>query len=319
MNTILIPIQFWLAITLPVMAAFAPFIVYGNDIVLKWASLAVSPLIYVISSILILGLLSQLGRHGLIEGKFARTNEDVTYRIRRRYTSMWTFLFYFKPLYFLVLSIPSLKFLAFRLFGYKGNLNFVVYPDTWLRDLPVLSIGQNAYLSNKASVATNICLMDGRILVEGIGIGEKACVGHNTIVGPGTRIGDATEIDASVTSGLRVMYGDKVKVGELCGIQHGVKIEDEAVIEAVCVIGLRCRIGPGVKISEGSHIHTGTRIRDQKEADQYFSQETGAMSRARESVLVRLAGQLGLSDDKSKRAGIDEGQLEDKKLNRDIT
>ncbi|MGE3388350.1 MAG: hypothetical protein AB7K41_16615, partial [Bdellovibrionales bacterium] len=214
MNKFLIPIQFWLATTVPVVMAFAPLMIQ-MPLPYKVAILVLAPLVLVVGLITIMGILSRLGLKGLIEGKFERTDQDDVYRVRRRYTSMWTYLFYFKPVYFLVLAVPSLKWLAFRLFGYQGQLNFVVYPDTWLRDLPVLDIGKSAYLSNKSSIATNICLMDGRILVEGIQIGEKACVGHGTLIGPGTRLGDASEIDASTTSGLRVFYGKNVKVGEL--------------------------------------------------------------------------------------------------------
>ncbi|MGE3388122.1 MAG: hypothetical protein AB7K41_15435, partial [Bdellovibrionales bacterium] len=144
------------------------------------------------------------------------------------------------------------------------------------------------------------------------------CVGHGTLIGPGTRLGDASEIDASTTSGLRVFYGKNVKVGELCGIQHGVKIEDNVIIEAVCTIGLRCRIGEGVKIVEGSHIHTGTRIRNQKEADQYFSQESGTMSKARESVMAKLSARLEMTGDKQHRVDRDETKVGTTKINRDV-
>lgn len=291
----LIYFYIWLCFSVPALVAFAgPFIVEST--ILKILFLTLAPIVYIVSTVLTCGLLAQTGKAGLVEGKFNRTISDPMYFRRRLHATPWTYIFYFKPLYFICLSIAPLKSLLFRLFGYKGQLDFVAYPDTWLRDLPVLDIGAGAYLSNKSSIATNICLMDGRILVEGIKIGKKSCVGHATLIGPGTTMGEEVEIDASTTSGLRVNFGNKVKIGEMCGIQHGVKIEDGAVIEATCVIGLRCRIGPNIRIIEGSHLHTGTRIKTQTEADLYFSEETGALSKARKMTLTRIASGIKAFD-----------------------
>lgn len=287
MRQLAITFQFIFCLSLPFAVSVWPFTFWADSQFNFIAFLAV-PVAYILLTVLTCGGVSRFGTKAIHNGKLERSLDNLQYFKRRLHAGPWTFLFYFKPLYFLVLSISPLKWLAFRLFGYNGNLDFTVYPDTWLRDLPVLNIGKGAYLSNKSSIATNICLMDGRILVEGIHIGKKSCVGHNTLIGPGTKMGDQVELGASITSGIRVKFGNKVKVYELCGIQHGVTIEDGAILEAVSLIGLRCKIGKNIRIKEGSHIHTGTKIETQAEADKLYSDETGALTKKRNHALQKL-------------------------------
>ena len=33
---------------------------------------------------------------------------------------------------------------VFRIFGYRGSMDFTIYPDTWIRDLPLLDFGEGA-------------------------------------------------------------------------------------------------------------------------------------------------------------------------------
>jgi hypothetical protein len=48
--------------------------------------------------------------------------------------------------------------LAFRLLGHRGSLDFKVDPDTWIRDLPLRDLGPGAYVSNRATLGTNMVL-----------------------------------------------------------------------------------------------------------------------------------------------------------------
>ena len=284
----------FLCFALPFVLCFLPFeLIEDKTLRLVWL-LLVAPT-YVLMNIVVAGLISRFGLSGLKEGKFNRDVSDSSYFKRRIHATPWTYLFYFKPVYYLMLSNSFLRHIGLRLFGYKGNTNFTVYPDTWLRDVPLLDIGKDAYLSNKSSIATNICLMDGRILVEGIKIGDSSCVGHSTLIGPGTKLGSEVELGADITSGIRVKYGDRVKVYEKCGIQHGVLIEEDAVIEGGAVLGLRTKIGKGVRIREGSHIHAGIRIKTQEEADALYSEETGALTRKKNLVAQQLKEAFGES------------------------
>jgi hypothetical protein len=105
-------------------------------------------------------------RKAIVPGKFPRDTGHFVYGPRRLYGLLWTLLYYSGPLYWLILTVKPLKSLVLRAFGYTGSLNFVVYPDTWIRDLPFLRIRDGAYLSNKATIGTNICLPDGTIVVD---------------------------------------------------------------------------------------------------------------------------------------------------------
>lgn len=264
---------------------------------LTW--LVLSPVIFIVGFLVVAGLISRAGLSAIKNGRIERTVKNWKYFKRRLHAGPWTMLYYFKPVYHLVLSIKPLRWLAFRLFGYKGDLDFTIYPDTWFRDLPVMKISSGAYLSNNSSIAPNICLMDGTILVDGIRVGKNSVVGHGALIGPGTRIGENSEIATKVTSGIRVRVGNDVKVHEVTGIQHGVVIEDGATIEAVSLLGLRSRIGKGVRVKEGSHIHSGVRLRTQQEADEYYSEETGALTRKRTLLSEQLEEAL-----KGGRSGI---------------
>lgn len=294
MRQLLIWIISGLCLVLPFLATIIPLdFTSGNS---RYVWMTFIPIVFLVSFVVVAGALSRLGLRGLREGRFKRDIADYDYFLRRVHATPWTILYYFVPVYSIVLSVGPLKALAFRLFGYKGNLNFTVYPDTWLRDIPILDFGQGVYLSNKSSIATNICLMDGTIMVDGIQIGAHSCVGHGTLIGPGTKMAEKVELGANITSGIRVKYGKGSKVYEMCGIQHGVVIGENAIIEGGAILGLRTRIGNGVRIKEGSHIHTGLKIQNQEEADKYFSDETGAMTKRRLELAIKVGAKYTSAD-----------------------
>lgn len=140
-----------------------------------WVSLALiamAPL----SFLLVAGGLSQLHSRKVVEGRFPLDTGDPRYFHRRLYGLCWTSVYYSGPVYYMVLSLPLLRKLVFRLFGYRGNMNFTVYPDTWIRDLPLLDIGEGAYLSNKATIGTNmIFYRNGERFIE---VGAIKLVGN---------------------------------------------------------------------------------------------------------------------------------------------
>jgi hypothetical protein len=132
-----------------------------------WPALLIAPLVYTLCFVLTAGALSLPFQSGIIAGKFPRDLRHPVYRKRRFYGLCWTSVYYFKPLYFLCLTIPWLKWATFRLFGYRGQMDFTIYPDTWIRDLPLLELGRGAYIANRATLGTNIPLSNGKVRLLG--------------------------------------------------------------------------------------------------------------------------------------------------------
>jgi len=166
----------------------------------------------------------------------------------------WTALYYCGPLYHAVLAIPLAKRVVFRLFGYRGSLDFQTYPDTWIRDLPLLSIGKGAYLSNKATISPNMCLKNGKIIVLPVSIGARTMIGHLTMIAPGADIGPDSEV------GVGAAIGVNVCVGAHSLVAPGVYLDHDSVIGERCVIGTRAYIGRKTVIRGGLRVPPGAVI-----------------------------------------------------------
>lgn len=262
-----------------------PFILLENaSSIYRMLYLAAAPLVFIVSLATIAGVLSNVAKKGIVPGKFPREPLHPVYLMRRIFNGCWTQLFYFKPVYSAVLAIPLLRTFVFRLFGYKGNMNFVVYPDTWLRDLPLLDIGNGVYLSNRATIGTNICLNDGHILVQGIKFEEKALIGHLAVVGPGSLFGARCELGVSATCGLRVKVNSDSKIGPKAGVNHGAKIGKNTKIGSNSYIGIKTFIGDNIEISSAAVIPDGTTVNTQAEANEYFSAEIKVLKATADNV-----------------------------------
>jgi len=236
---------------------------------------ALFPFLFVPTFITLAGGLSRLAHSKIIPGRFPREAFHKIYGWRRVYGLCWTQVFYFKPLYAISLAVPRFKTYMLRLFGYKGpSTSFVVYPDTWLRDLPVLDIGKDAYLANRSTIGTNICLNDNTILVDSIRIRDKGLVGHLAVLAPGCCIETGAEIGVVTSIGLRSWIGPKVAIKPNCLINHGCNLEEGCEIGTRSYIGLRVRIGKGVKVPAGANVPEGSIIMNQEEMDKYWSSET---------------------------------------------
>ncbi len=295
MASILIPFIVMAIWTLPLLVATTPLVFIGEQwgVAGKYLGMALILPLFAVSFVVVAGAISRLGRKGIVRGKFPRQTSHPVYFARRIYGTAWTQLFYFRPLYAAILAIPVLRQLMFRLFGYTGNLDFVVYPDTWIRDLPVLNIGKEAYLSNRATIGTNMCLTDGTILVDYTSVGDKAMVGHLAMLAPGTKVGEGSEVGVGCAVGIRVKIGKNVSIKPSSSINHGANLEDECEIGPTSFIGLRAHIGPKVKIKPGANIPSGASIFSQEEADQYFSSETQTLQAQKDTILKILENHLG--------------------------
>ncbi len=207
-----------------------------------------------IAFLLTAGLLAQLHCRKIVEGRFPLDTGHPSYFHRRLYGLCWTCVYYSGPIYYLVLSIPLLKKLVFRLFGYRGNLNFTVYPDTWLRDLPLLEIGEGAYLSNKATIGTNmIFFRNGQKIIEvgRISLWSRSLVGHLTVIGPGTTVGSNAQIGVVCGIGRRVSIGDNVVIGDDVTLDHGAKIESGVLIPTRSYIAGGVTVGKSDSLTRG--------------------------------------------------------------------
>lgn len=216
----------------------------------KWQPVALltCPFLYALLFTLIAGLLSIPHQKGIVAGKFPRDVGHRVYFHRRLYGLCWTALFYFKPIYFLVLAIDPLRACAFRLFGYRGNVDFTIYPDTWIRDLPLIRFGKGAYIANRSTLGSNVCLQSGEILVGEISIGERSVLGHLAVIGLGSKMDSDSELGVGATTGIQVTIGRKTKVGAISGLNHGSRVGDE------CEIGAMSYVGSGTRVLDGVHL-----------------------------------------------------------------
>ena len=88
-------------------------------------------------------------------GTFDRTVPNKDYQDRLAYTKAFRKFIYNPAILNEIFSCPELKESFFRTFGYKGALDFTIYPKCWLRDLPLLDIGSGTYLADGILLGTN--------------------------------------------------------------------------------------------------------------------------------------------------------------------
>lgn len=282
-TTILIPL-IWVA---PFTLSLTP-VMLAESTHEKILFLAVAPVLFAFSFIFISALVSIVGYPGIVAGKFPRNSMHPIYAFRKIYGAAWTQLYYFKPLYAVVLSIPTLKKITFRLFGYKGSCDITIFPDTWIRDLPLLKFDKGVYLANRSTIGSNMCLNDGSIIVGSITLGEKAIIGHLAIIGLGSKMGKNSELGVNAVTGIRIQVGDDVSLRPRCSLNHGCIVEDKAIVGSAALIGLKAKIGKGVEIRAGASIPPGAIINTQLEADNYFSSETQFLNSERDTLMHQL-------------------------------
>ncbi|MEZ4814724.1 MAG: DapH/DapD/GlmU-related protein [Bdellovibrionota bacterium] len=287
MISFLIPFFYFLIYGSATLAAAIP-IVYSSSKEIQLLSIIIAPVSFSITFILVAGLLSQIGKKAIFPGSFERSLKDKIYGPRRLYGACWTALFYFSPLYFVCLSLPPLKKLVFRLFGYTGPVDFTIYPDTWVRDLPCLLFEEGAYIANKSTLGTNMCLTDGNILVDRIKIGKKAMVGHIAMIGPGVKLRDNVEIGLGCTIGIRSTYKKGSKVQPCAVINHGAVIGENCIIGTNSYLGLKVQILDNIHVPAGSNIPAGTTIESQEQADSLHAKETESLINHKINVLNML-------------------------------
>jgi len=186
-------------------------------------------------------LLSIPHQRFVVEGRMPLDTAVPLYFHRRLYGLCWTAVYYSGPVYYLMLSVPALRTALFRAFGYRGSMDFTIYPDTWVRDLPLLNFGAGSYLSNKATIGSNmIFIRNGEKIIEvgRINIGKNAMVGHLTMIGPGVEIGDDVQIGVGCGIGRRVRIGERAVIGDTVVLDHGAKVQACAIVTTRSYVGM---------------------------------------------------------------------------------
>lgn len=208
-----------------------------------------------LSLVIIAGLLSLAHQKHVVEGRMIVDTAIPSYFHRRLYGLCWTSVYYSGPIYFILLSVPVLKTLTFRIFGYRGSMNFTFYPDTWIRDLPLLDFGEGSYLSNKATIGSNIITIRNQKKVIEVGrikVGEHGLVGHLSAIAPGVEMGKESSIGICSGVGLKVVLSEKSVVGDYAVVDHGVAIESGASIGSASYVGRRAVVCADDPVASGT-------------------------------------------------------------------
>jgi carbonic anhydrase/acetyltransferase-like protein (isoleucine patch superfamily) len=285
MYRILAPVILLLIFGLPLAVMGLPYALYPAAWVLI-LTLFVAPLGYALLFVLTAGLLSRPFQRAIIPGRFPRDLTHPVYRARRLYGLCWTCVYYFKPVYFLCLGIPGLKWLTFRLFGYRGLMKFTIYPDTWIRDLPLLDFGEGAYVANRATLGTNLALNNGQTLVDRITIARGATVGHLTMLAPNVEIGAGSEIAAGCIIGVQCRIGEGAVIQAASGLNHLSQIGDGVIVGTMSYVGTGAVISNGIKLPAGSVVPNTAMIASQAHVQALMSTPVSQMT----TLATRLRG-----------------------------
>lgn len=203
----------------------------------------------------------------IVPGKVVRKPENEVYQKRLKYTHELR-VFVYNPVFMnIILATPDLKELFFRTFGYMGNLEFTMYPNAWIRDLPLLEIGKKCYLADGILLGTNRVSIDQKILrVDHIKIGDHTIFDQHCAIGPGSTIGNdcimgfQSQISAKCTIGNNVRLGEVVTIGSMSEIGDDVMIgqgsfiSDFVTIEAGAEIDYHTRIPPKTHVTKEGKI-----------------------------------------------------------------
>lgn len=188
-------------------------------------------------------------------GKFKRDKDNPDYQDRLIYTKALRPFVYNPAVMDIIFSDEKVKAFFFRTFGYQGNLDFTIYPNSWLRDLPLLDIGKKVYLADGILLGTNQVTPDQQWICTGkITIGDNCIFDQGCSVGFNTRIGANSTIGFEVAIGLKNRIGENVKIGGRSNIAHGCRIGNNVTLSDCCRIGSFSVIEDGVELEEYTDI-----------------------------------------------------------------
>lgn len=225
----------------------------------------VGPFLAVVVLVLLAGFWSLPFQRHIVPGRFPRDLNHPVYFGRRVYSVCWSCVYSCSPAYALCLSLPAFRWMAFRLFGYRGHTKFFIQTDTWIRDLPLLDFGEGAYLSSRATVGTNLALGNALILVDRVKISKGAHLGEFSRLAPGVVVGESAEISVGCSIGIKAQLGAMCRIGSGSTVGHGAKLSERVLVGAKCCVGPEAKIAPGIILPSGTSVSSRTSVSDQKD------------------------------------------------------
>jgi len=203
----------------------------------------------------------QVAVSNIKEGLFVRNKEEQDYKDRIVYTKELRNFLYNPAVLNVIFGDQELKELFFRTFGYKGAVNFTIYPHCWLRDLPLLDIGNNVYLADNILLGTNQVTPDQKLLRVGkIKIGDNCIFDQGCSIGGKTTIGKDGVIGFEVAIGFKSRIADNIHIGGRATVGHCCRIGKDVKIGYMSKIGHFCIIEDGVEIDEMTEIPSYSRV-----------------------------------------------------------
>jgi len=200
------------------------------------------------------------------KGTFLRDPNDELYQSRLIYTQELRRIVYNPHIFNEVLMDAHLKEQFFRTFGYKGNLEFTIYPKSWIRDLALegLSFGKNVYLADGIVLGTNqVSPSQKKIRVGPIKIGDRSIFDQDCKIGLNTEIGQDCKVGVCSNIGIGCKIGNKVRVSAGAGISHFVTIHDNVSIGENCYIGSKSIIEDGAQLASNTQVPQKSRVTKQ--------------------------------------------------------
>src|SRR5262247_628928 len=117
---VLTPLYIVAIFGLPLVSCDLLYLASKSYLVTRLMAIAVAPVLFATAFVTIAATLSMAHQKAIVAGRYPRSVAHPIYFPRRLYGLCWTSVYYFTPIYFITLSIPFLKKLLFRGFGYKG-------------------------------------------------------------------------------------------------------------------------------------------------------------------------------------------------------
>ncbi len=194
-------------------------------------------------------------------GKMRRDPQNEAYRQRLIYTKALRNYLYNPAILNVIFGDSDLQSLFLRTFGYTNNTQFTIYPNAWLRDFPMLDIGENTYLGDGILLGTNQVSVNQKFITVGkIKIGANSVFDQKCSVGYHTTIGKNVQVRFNTAIGLKCTLGDHVTLGEFNVIGHATHIGHNAILHTYCRVGHFVTIDEGVVVEEFANIPSNSHV-----------------------------------------------------------